>query len=291
MTVPARRSRTHQWRRSLEQVHERGGSLEIAVRPGAGDDEADRADLIWRVLILALRDDEIVVEQPTAMGEAMDIAVGTELVGIMVIGQNRWSFATKCIGTSEFRQGPRRTVRALRLEMPESVERLSRRGHYRLGTTSLNMPDVTLWPLLDPRSVVLAERANELQFQRLIAGQEPGAEADPQAEGIRPDVGPAFKATLQNIGGGGLGLRVGPEHAAELGRHRVFWLQMTLPPDMPHPICATAKVAHTHLLSDQGTYVGMSFDFTHNAEHQTFVVDQIARFIGGQQRRQQAVSA
>ncbi|MBT8485144.1 MAG: hypothetical protein KJO43_06160, partial [Phycisphaerae bacterium] len=69
--MPANRSRTMQWRRCLEQIQERGGAIEIAVAH-AGDDD-DGAHLIWRVRVLALSADEIVVEQPAALGQIVHI--------------------------------------------------------------------------------------------------------------------------------------------------------------------------------------------------------------------------
>ena len=94
-----------------------------------------------------------------------------------------------------------------------------------------------------------------------------------------PDVGPKFITTLLNIGGGGMGLRVEPSAAHALGHHKIFWLRFCLPPELKTPICATGKLVHTHVDSQQFTYAGMAFDFTFNPGHQRFVVDQICRYI------------
>ena len=91
---------------------------------------------------------------------------------------------------------------------------------------------------------------------------------------------------LLNIGGGGLGLRVRPDDAQSLARHKIFWLRFTLPPELTTPICATAKLAHTNVDSTQYTYAGMAFDFSFNPVHQRFIVEQICRFIAMQQRDQ-----
>ena len=66
--MPASRSRTQEWRRSLQQILERGGALEFALSsapvapagsPEANDPRRVGSDLVWRVRLLALSDTEI----------------------------------------------------------------------------------------------------------------------------------------------------------------------------------------------------------------------------------------
>ena len=71
-------------------------------------------------------------------------------------------------------------------------------------------------------------------------------------------------------------------------KHRLFWMRVTLRPELATPICASAKLVHTHMKADQSVYAGMAFDFTFNADHQRFVVSQICRFVEEQQRHQLA---
>jgi hypothetical protein len=287
--VPAHRSRTSGWRRCLKQVHERNGALEIAVVRGEPDGHGDGHHLIWRVRLVALTDAEILVEQPMALGRVIHLEPGVELVAILSVGQNRWMFATKNLGPIQHRGRDRRTITALRLIMPRSVERCQRRNYYRMETTALNLPQVEAWPLLDPKSGIVAERANELQFEQDRGGTPgpvdnvPGADPDT----TMPEVGPKFTATLLNLGGGGLGLRVKPQDAHALGRHKLFWLRFSLPPELTTPICATGKLAHTTVDSTQHTYAGFAFDFSFNPGHQRLVVEQICRYITimQQQRR------
>ena len=182
--------------------------------------------------------------------------------------------------------GDRRSVPALRLSMPESVQRCQRRNHYRVETP-LSLPRVDVWPLLDGRSVIPAERAHEIQFEidmGRLAGHIDSLHMD--FDSVMPEVGPKFTATLLNLGGGGMGLRVEPEGSVVLGRHKVFWLRFNLPPALKTPICATGKLVHTHMESNHDTYAGMAFDFSFNPSHQKFVVDQICRYIAAQQREQ-----
>jgi hypothetical protein len=288
--MPASRSRTVEWRRSLEQLREREGAIEIAVaRDGAGDDEAalNSADLVWRVRVLDLNTAEVAVDLPFALGRAVELPTGTELVGAIAIGQNRWMFRTKVLGAWTPRAPFPRTHRGVRLALPDHVERCLRR-QTRVDVAGISLPKVEMWPLLEPRSVIPAERANELAF----ASHLPGQPAPQCSDDLLPTVGPKFQASLVNLGGGGLGLLVEPSDSAALSRHRMFWIRFTLGEITPVPICATARVVHTHMDSSHRTYAGVSFDFDFNPAHQRVVADQIvqaiARLTGAQQQRRAA---
>ena len=83
--MPANRSRTLEWRRCLKQVHERGGSLEVAIAHVRASDEipadvVEQSHLVWRVRILSLTESEILVEQPTTLGQVIEIDRGTTLL-------------------------------------------------------------------------------------------------------------------------------------------------------------------------------------------------------------------
>lgn len=244
--------------------------------------------LIWRVRLLNLTDDEIVVEQPVALGQAIEIGSGIEMIVVLSIGQNRWMFSTKTLGSLALGMADRKPVGALRLRMPQTVQRCQRRNHYRVETASLSLPVVELWPLLDPKSVLVAERAYEIQYE-IDQNRAHAMDAAPPAfdyDAVMPEVGPKFHASLLNLGGGGLGLRVSPNDSQVLSRHKVLWVRFALPPVLHTPICATGKVVHTHIESNHDTYAGVAFDFSFNPSHQRFVVDQICRYIAVQQKIQ-----
>lgn len=285
--MPAQRSRTLNWRHCLEQLHERNGALEIAVARDY-DHEGGGRHLIWRVRILNLTEREIVVERPSVLGQAIPLRDGVELVAVIAIGQNRWMFRTNILGAISQPLNDHKTLAALRLAVPEVVERCQRRGYYRIETAALSLPEVSLWPLLDPKSVLPAERANELRFADDDA-DSPFPRAAVSANGeemLLPEVGPRFPAQLINLGGGGVGLRLRQEDSQPLNHHKIFWMRFALPPELDTPICVSAKVVHTHLESTQHLYAGMAFDFSFNPVHQQLVVDQICRFIARQQRAQ-----
>ena len=284
--MPATRLRNQDWQRSLQQVCDRGGSLDIAIATEGGGEEEMGANILWRVRLLKMAEDAIFVEQPMTLGQPIDLQKGIGLVVILTIGQNRWMFRTSNIGIVAFNQGGGRLgdrpTFALRLAMPKVVERCQRRASYRVSTASLRLPDVDAWPLLDPSTVLLAERANELEFH----GAALQTDVEAPEELRLPKIGPQFRAKLVNLGGGGVGLSVPIGESQSLLRHKLFWLRIKLPPVLKTAICASAKVVHTHLSAAQEYYAGMAFDFTFNPSHEKFVVEQIGRYVAVVQREQ-----
>lgn len=285
--MPANRSRTLEWRRCLGQIRDRGGAIEIAL---ASDAEADAGDLVWRVRVVDFDDRALTVEQPTALGRAIELQPGIQMVAFITIGQNRWVFETSYLGPgpAQQRQGAGQLLHLTMPSGPDAVKRCMRRRHDRLNTSQLRLPRVDVWPLLDPRSTVVAERAIELEMNGKV-DPLPGNQAG-DTDGFMPDVGPRFVATLMNIGGGGLGLLVEPGDAQVIARHSMLWFRLVLP-GLATPICAAGKVVHSHIESTQQTYAGVAFDFTFNPAHQRVVVDQICRYIAMQQQGQKRKSA
>ncbi|MAI66731.1 MAG: hypothetical protein CMJ26_02495 [Phycisphaerae bacterium] len=277
--MPANRSRTTGWRRCLQQLVDHKGSLQIALAPSG---PAGR-DFVWRAKLISLSDGEILVEMPTAAGVPLPLEEGVQLLGIIAIGQNRWMFRTSCLGRTSYRSNSSDNI-ALRLQMPKTVERCQRRRDYRITTDVLSLPQITAWPLFDPRSVVLPERMCQLRMERHIS-----KDTSPRALGekdIMPDVGPSFTATLVNIGGGGVGLQIPTGEGSGTARHRLHWLKFPLSGSDGPPLCVTAKLMHTHLEAGNSTYMGMMFDFSFNPSHKRFVTQQITRAVAIQQREQ-----
>jgi hypothetical protein len=277
--MPAHRSRTTGWRRCLQQLVDHKGSLQIALAPNGPTGR----DFVWRAKLISLSENEILVEMPTAAGEPLPLEEGVQLLGIIAIGQNRWMFRTNCLGSTTHRANSRDGV-GLRLQMPNTVERCQRRRDYRITTDALNLPEISVWPLLDPRSVVLPERMCQLRMERHFGG-DTTPEALPEQH-VMPDVGPSYKATLVNIGGGGVGLQVPTSEGSGVGRHRLHWLRFDLPGSGAPPLCVTSKLMHWHLEAGNSTYMGMMFDFSFNPSHKRFVTQQITRAVAIQQREQ-----
>lgn len=290
--MPASRSRTENWRRSLQNLRERNGALEITLPRNfdrAVHDSDAPCDLIWRVRILDVTKGEIIVEEPMVMGQVIPIEDHREIVGIIAVGQNRWMFRTRILGRTGYRLNLANEITAMRLAMPEQVERCQRRNFYRVSTVGLTLPRVECYPLLDPASAVDAEIANRLEIEHLIdtpiAGRI-GGEAPEHP--VSPKVGPSIPTTLMNVGGGGVGLIVTPGDRVAFESHRTFWLRIPLEPYVPAPISVTARLRHTHIDSSQRLYAGLQFDFSFNPAHQKFVVDQVCRYVAQVQREQLA---
>jgi len=245
----------------MAQVFERGGAIEVAIaRPGMGAESRDASDLIWRLHVLELRDDDVLVESPATVGMPIQLRDGVSLIGVITLGQNRWTFTTRKLGDVPGKEG-----RVLRLELPESVDRCLRR-HPRLELGGLTPPEIDVFPLLDPASV-----------------------HDAQVEPTRrPQVGPPVKAELMNMATGGIGLRVDATAAPIFARHRTFWLRIPLGSSMPVPIVVAAKLAHTRLDSSQRTYIGLGFDFSFHPAHADTLARQLARYAQARQAEQSA---
>lgn len=289
--MPATRSRTENWKQSLEQVAVRGGALDIALKRDDQPGDAEPGDLLWRCKILAVKDREIVVQSPAAMGQAMTFREGVELVASLSIGQNRWLFPTRVLSARKLQiAGTPHQESALVLSLPDNVERCARRSHLRVATASLNLATVQCWPLLDPTSVVAAETANRtLMNEHLDQPTSPsGAAPDPVTPEsiLLPSVGPSFQAKLMNLSGGGLGLQVSAEHSSACDRQAYLWLRVNLTPTLPIPLALTARRVHSHLDSGQNVYLGLSFDFTHHPEHKDFVSSLLAKYVDRMMQRQ-----
>lgn len=280
---------------------ERDGALEVSL-PTDGLETSDatvRKNLVWRVRILAVSEHEIVVEQPVVLRERIHFQDGLPLIGVIAIGPNRWMFETRNLGQTVAQLNPHTRVPAYRLASPATVERCQRRNFYRVSTVGLTLPPVTCHPLTDPSTVVAMEAANRVEIVDLLrqrgesvpasaaVGPEVIARLGPRGiEQLLPDVLPPFPAMLMNLGGGGAGLLVDPEHASALDRSRIVWLRIDLTPDVPAPLGVTARIAHIHIDTTRRTYAGVSFDFSHHAAHEQFVVSQVCRYVAGVQRDQ-----
>lgn len=280
--MPANRSRTEKWRDCLNQICERGGGLEFAIDQGGA---SDQKDLVWRVHVYRVENNTILIEHPGSMGQSFPVPAGTPLVGIMAVGQNRWMFRTTVLSneTVPGRWGPRK---ALRIESPQTVERCIRRNAERTSTLELALPTVDCWPLLDIRSATAVEIANRDQITDLLAR---GGQATPSNDAVAiPEVGPRFQARLANIGGGGVGLIIPKQDHATVDSVHPYFLRIDLRPSVPAPLLLTARVAHTHIDSQQNTYAGLAFDFAHDPDHKSFVVGEIARYVGAMPVRKAA---
>lgn len=273
--MPANRSRTERWKDCLAEIAERGGGIEISIaHPGNSDVVDHRNDLVWRVRLFGVSEAELLIEGPSALNAAVRLPTGTELIGAMTIGQNRWMFRTRVLGPQP---SLARGAIGVRVTMPDHVERCSRRSFYRVPLGGIELPVVDIWPLLDAESAVAAEVANRAQVHEIQALGRAGMMSPDMT--VMPEVGPQFTGRLANVGGGGAGLLVERAEAGPLDHHRLLWLRIDLRPEVEAPIGMTAKLAHTHADSSGRIYAGVAFEFGFNQGHRDFVSEQLARYV------------
>lgn len=286
--MPATRSRTEHWRQSLQQVHDRGGSLEISIaRPGqtVPGPDADGSDIIFRCKVLGVSDTEILLQRPVTLGQPVPIAGGVNLIGVIAIGQNRWMFTTRCLGPVQVDSDHRR-LDAIRIEAPKSVERCQRRSFYRVSTAGLVLPAVRAHTLLDPSSARAAETAIRARIEMLRDGQLAGSIGPSDEPLITPVCGTSFEGRLMNLGGGGAGLLVEADHADRIERSRPIWMTVDLAPHVPVPVGVVARAAHTHIDSQRRLYAGLAFDFSHHQDYRAFLTGILCGYVQTVQREQ-----
>lgn len=275
---------------------QREGAIEITIPAsgGAAADSPDRADLIWRVRIISVSDEEIVVEQPNAAGQYIDFAPGVSLIAVMAIGQNKWMFRTSVLPPLARPDRLPRFPKSMRLAMPDDVERCQRRNFYRISTAELQLPRVECWPLINPASVVAAEVANRALIMEQLNGTAPRPSREERLSDdslMLPEVGPRFNARLVNLGGGGAGLMIDRNESSAADRARLYWMRVNLMPTIPSPIAMTARLVHTHMDSSQNLYAGMAFEWAFHTAHRDFVVGQITRYVLQLQKQQVSAKA
>ncbi len=290
--MPASRSRTENWRQTLQKVCERNGAVEITFQRQSNDDEgaghdaqAGGVDLIWRVRLMAVSDDEILIEEPMTLGQRIEIHDGVQMVVVFSLGQNRWMFRTRSLGRTKTKLNADKSVVAIRLSLPSTVERCQRRQFYRVSTVGLELPRVDAHPLLSAASTIPAETAIRTRIEMMNEGQLAGfvGEAEPL---LLPEVGPPTETTLVNVGGGGAGLVVDADDAKPFDQHRMFWLTLHLTPHLPAPLGVVARLAHVRMDSEQRRYLGMSFEFSHNPSYKQFVINTLCKCVTQVQREQ-----
>ncbi|KAA0214331.1 MAG: hypothetical protein DYG94_07560 [Leptolyngbya sp. PLA3] len=276
------------WRECLDQILERGGGLEIAIdhaptdtQPSTDEQAGDRShapatggSLVWRVRLYEVTDSSLTLEMPGALGSSFRIAAGTPLRAVMSIGQNRWMFSSSALGETQIQVG-RRFFPALRIATPTEVERCRRRITDRLSTSEFQLPSVQCWTLLDPDSAIPAELANRARINELLKARSEGEPSAALEAALLPAVGPSSPGMLANIGGGGIGVRFEQHSRIDLDTRNLYWMRLDLRPWIPAPLAVTARLAHVHTDSTQTRHAGFAFDFSHNPEHRTFIIEQV----------------
>lgn len=291
--MPASRSRTENWRRTLEQVSERNGAIELAIPrpgdesdwPGGGPGSLQTVNLVWRVRLLSFGEDELLIEQPNTLGERIELHDGIDVIVVFALGQNRWMFRSRTLGRTRVSINADHGVSAIRLKTPSHVERCQRRQFYRVPTIGMLLPKAEARPLLSMTAVRVAEAAVRARIELLREGHVAGVIGETDSLSL-PEVGPPTTTTIVNLGGGGMGLMVDGCEARSFDQHRLFWVTMHMTPHIPAPISVVCRLVHVHMDSEQRRHLGMAFEFSHNPDYKRFVVNALCRCVSEIQRDQ-----
>lgn len=261
------------WEQTLQQMLARNGTLELSPIHLA----SCHTPPTWRVRLLGIEDEALIVERPSHAGESIVIDGDTPLSAVFVDRQQRWSFATRVIDCVEHQLNDEQMVDAMRIHRPADAHSAQRRDFYRVDVAGMTTLPMQLWALSDLDSCVPCETHNDLVHRQRNVASPP--------EPPPPQLGDRFDGLLMDISGGGMALLV-PHHIEPLLRHETpFWLRITLP-DLPDPLLAVAKAAHWRREAADALRVGFSFTFDHNPAHQRVVNDQICRLAAHYQRLQ-----
>jgi c-di-GMP-binding flagellar brake protein YcgR len=278
-----------EWQLSLQKLALRNGVMELepadakpAPQAHVVVDETGEAQaaqtLSWRVRLLKLDGQSVIIERPTSAHQPVVIKPGDAVTGTMLEGSTRWSLSMVVIEQLPFKLNGAQSIVALRLSWPKQVTNAQRREFFRVDTAGAIIPPLTIWKLADPASCVEFERYNELVHK--MRGR---SENIPKPH--FPQIADPFSARLIDLSGGGLCVSVARTLKTTLDEKPMLWLQLTLP-EAVEPYYAAARIAHTHIESALVMQLGLSFSFEHNPPHKRFMVDEMCRFANKLQRLQ-----
>jgi len=252
-------------------------SVDVPLRLVEGDDEVDDETARWRVRVLGIEGDHLVVERPMIGGRLVTLDPGERVEALLIDGNRRWAFTSTVVQQMPHPLNDRQTVQALRLAWPQEVRDAQRREHFRVHVAGAVGEPVRLSVLNDLCSSVAYQRYN-----RAIHRPTPGA-SEPIAPPPPPMLGPTFEATLINVSGGGICCRLGAGARPYVNAGTRWWVRLHVPPHEP-PIYAVAQAAHLHRADRDHIEVGFAFTFAHDPAHERFVNDALCRAAAHLQR-------
>jgi hypothetical protein len=233
-------------RETLDQIRERGGSLEITLdrrngepipqRPGRGCAHSRPPICCGASAYGRAATSGFSSSIPSALGRTIEVKRGQRLVCVMSVGQNRWIFTSQVLAVTPGRDG------VLEIEAPTRVERATRRVQSRVSTTSAESATRSAagcCVIRSPRSP-RRRRAGTGSARCSRCRPRRGLNSRPASWNalgeIAPDVGPGFRAELANIGGG---RHRAEDRALEESRlaesSKLYWTRLDLRPDDPGP--------------------------------------------------------
>jgi c-di-GMP-binding flagellar brake protein YcgR len=286
-TMPSLATRSvSDFRKALEETAARDAVVELALAyPPKQEPNADpnnpAVNPQWRVRLLDLDDEELIIERPAPQvsantpglehGLALDATIGS--------GASRWTFRTQVIARQHHQLNAKQKVAAIRLAAPTRIRSAQRRSFFRVSMANASAQPVHLWALFNPATCVPAEKANQALHEA-----DPPPEQPPHSP--LPAIGDHFTAELVDISGNGLGLSIGARETIKIEKHRLYWVQLQLP-DLAWPLLFVAQLVHVrHDRAHRRANLGMQLVYKHHPPYQKFVEDMICRFTVREQRRQ-----
>lgn len=261
------------WPQRLRDLVDRNATLELTPS------DTDGPAVTWKLRLLGLDEQALVVEKPATAGDAVKLSPRMLLSGAVVDGTQRWTFDTQLIEQTLFDLNATNRIPALRLARPARAKGGQRRQSFRVGLHPDDAPDVKLWRLLDLASCLPAERHNDAQLRRR------GGKITALTTADRPQLGPAFDATVVDLSAGGVALLLPRDIESILGDAAFFWLQLALP-DGDVPLLGVIRPAQWRKepAAPGRVRVGFCFTFDHNPEHAAVFGDQMSRLAAHYQR-------
>ncbi len=265
-----------EWTQLVQTTEKRNGVMELRADP-AHHDLPPEQRVSHRVRLIQVRPDGWIVERPFSLKGEGTISPGMRLCGMLGVGAARWGFETEALEAIRHQLNAQASVPALRLAPPMNVRSAQRRAFFRVPMLAAEPARATVWPLLDIRSAVQAERANLFEHK---------AEGSGQAMPVRsPDLGSPMDGRILDLSAGGLAVLVGTERQQEIEPHECFWIEMNLP-GLGLPLRAVGRKVRCASETPESLTLAMAFTFTHHRAHETFVTDTLCRVAAGEQRRQ-----
>ena len=181
------------------------------------------------VQVLEIDDDGAVFVQVPGSPEERQWLMQQSAVDMQVNEADaRWSARSRRGALVELHLEANVVVPAVRLEPPEELVSLQRRAHYRVDTSQMDLPPVTVRLMHDT------------------------------PKGLRPVKGPAIEARLMNISAGGVGLLIDPkqEAARNIFKSRQYQCRLHLP-GQEDPVIVEACLVHVFPQKRKMLYLGM----------------------------------
>lgn len=250
------------WQRVLRDAVVRNGR--VSLRKSYDGDESKAPPRFASRMLTMSMDGSMLVERPNKAGGSKLCQPGARVDLILPDGQQCWAGRCTVIAALRYQLNQGSTVNAVHLTPAKEVWSAQRRKYFRVSASGADLLPVTVIPIGSP------------------------ADAAPLPIG---DVGKAagrdaFEATMHDVSGGGMGLRI--EARSDLA----YWLRpgmvlrcvFRLPGD-EHPLDVPATLMRTERVEGHMLHLGLLFKLDDPIE-QSKLEDRLTRFSTRLERQQ-----